>query len=98
MLGQRYSAAACLTEKAAMSLSDRPASSSNARVCSPRVAIRLPAATRTRNAERQVEHPEGAAAVLHCTEALRGRRPAANIVRLAEEDAGFEPWYPESER
>jgi hypothetical protein len=35
----------------------------------------------------------------HCTEALRGRRPAANIVRLREEKTlEFEAWYQEGER
>jgi hypothetical protein len=35
----------------------------------------------------------------HCSEALHGRRPAANIVRLRKERTlEFEPWYPESER
>jgi phage FluMu protein Com len=35
----------------------------------------------------------------HCTEALRGRRPSANIVRLRKEKTlEFESWYPEDER
>jgi phage FluMu protein Com len=35
----------------------------------------------------------------HCSEALRGRRPAANIVRLRKEKTlEFEAWYPEDER
>lgn len=35
----------------------------------------------------------------HCSEALRGRRPAANIVRLRKENTlEFEPGYPEDER
>jgi hypothetical protein len=35
----------------------------------------------------------------HCSEALRGRRPAANIVRLRKEKTlEFEPWYPGEER
>jgi phage FluMu protein Com len=35
----------------------------------------------------------------HCGEALRGRRPAANIVRLRKENTlEFETWYPEDER
>ncbi|MGY3133467.1 hypothetical protein ACVWZM_004149 [Bradyrhizobium sp. USDA 4501] len=32
-------------------------------------------------------------------EALRGARPAANIVRMRKENTlEFEPWYPEDER
>jgi phage FluMu protein Com len=35
----------------------------------------------------------------HCSEALRGRRAAANIARLRKENTlEFEPWYPEDER
>ncbi|MBV9559610.1 MAG: hypothetical protein JOY90_03995 [Bradyrhizobium sp.] len=35
----------------------------------------------------------------HCSEALRGRRVGANIVRLRKENTlEFEPWYPGDER
>ncbi|WLA64926.1 hypothetical protein [Bradyrhizobium diazoefficiens] len=35
----------------------------------------------------------------HCSEALRGRRPSANLVRLRKEKTlEFESWYPEDER
>nr|WP_166309193.1 hypothetical protein [Bradyrhizobium sp. 2S1]MCK7664936.1 hypothetical protein [Bradyrhizobium sp. 2S1] len=35
----------------------------------------------------------------HCSEALRGRRPAADIVRLRKEKTlEFEPWYPGEQR
>jgi hypothetical protein len=35
----------------------------------------------------------------HCSDALRGRRPAAKVVRQRKENTlEFEPWYPEGER
>jgi hypothetical protein len=52
-----------------------------------------------RKPEKPIWKLEASLRCRYCTEALRGRRPAANIVRLRKERTlEFEPWYPESER
>jgi hypothetical protein len=70
------------------------------RRCSTHSIIDLSAVNEVR---RKPETPiwklEASLRCRHCAEALRGRRPAANIVRLRKERTlEFEAWYPESER
>jgi phage FluMu protein Com len=70
------------------------------RRCSTRSIIDLSAVNEVRRKpEKPIWKLEASLRCRYCTEALRGRRPAANIVRLRKERTlEFEPWYPESER
>jgi phage FluMu protein Com len=70
------------------------------RRCSTHSIIDLTAVNEVR---RKPETPiwklEASLRCRHCSETLRGRRPAANIVRLRKEKTlEFEAWYPEDER